>query len=104
MTPVLSAFVAVSAAMFAAGLGAVLARRHAIFILIGIELMLGAANLNFIAFWRAAADPDALVGVMTVLFAIGIAAAETALGLALVLLVRRRSREVDVDRIRELNG
>jgi len=100
----LSMVLLVSCGLFTLGLIAALTHTHAIRILIGIELMLGAANLNFIAFWRAGVDPGALVGVMTVLFAIGIAAAETALGLALVLLVRRRSREVDVDRIRELNG
>ncbi len=54
MTPTLQAFVAVSGALFSIGLLAALSRRHAIFILIGIELMLAAANLNFIAFWRFA--------------------------------------------------
>src|SRR5215470_8074072 len=54
MTPTLQAFLVVSAALFSIGLLAVLSRRHAVFILIGIEMMLAAANLNFIAFWRFA--------------------------------------------------
>ena len=52
MTPTLQLFLIVSAALFSIGLLAALSRRHAIFILIGIEMMLAAANLNFIAFWR----------------------------------------------------
>jgi NADH-quinone oxidoreductase subunit K len=52
VTPTLQVVLIVSAALFSAGLLAALSRRHAIFILIGIEMMLGAANLNFIAFWR----------------------------------------------------
>jgi len=71
-------------------------------ILIGIELMLAAANLNFIAFWHFGDNPDTPLGVMMVLFAISVAAAEAALGLAVILLVRRRFREVDVDRVTEL--
>jgi NADH-quinone oxidoreductase subunit K len=52
MTPTLQLFLVISAALFSIGLLAALTRRHAIFILIGIEMMLAAANLNFIAFWR----------------------------------------------------
>jgi NADH-quinone oxidoreductase subunit K len=57
MTPTLQLFLIVSAALFSIGLLAALSRRHAIFILIGIEMMLAAANLNFIAFWRFAPPP-----------------------------------------------
>src|SRR5947208_11940369 len=57
MTPTLQAFVVVSVALFSIGLLAALSRRHAIFILIGIEMMLASANLNFIAFWRFARPP-----------------------------------------------
>src|SRR5438876_8841683 len=64
MTPTLQAFLIVSAAMFSIGLLAALSRRHAIFILIGIEMMLAAANLNFIAFWRFAPPPHPATGVM----------------------------------------
>ena len=53
--------------------------------LIGIELMLNAANLNFIAFWRYGPHPEALTGMMFVIFSIGVAAAEAAVGLALII-------------------
>ena len=56
MTTTLQVFLIVSAALFCIGLLAALSRRHAIFILIGIEMMLAAANLNFIAFWRFSDD------------------------------------------------
>jgi NADH-quinone oxidoreductase subunit K len=100
----LQAVLLVSCVVFTLGLVAALTHTHAVRILIGVELMLGAANLNFIAFWRFGENPDALVGVVTVLFAIAVAAAEAALGLAVILMVRRRCRVVDVDRVKELNG
>ena len=92
----------ISSGLFTLGLFGALTRTHAVRILIGIELMLGAANLNFIAFWRYGQDPASTVGVMAVLFAIAVAAAETALGLAVILMVRRRFRDVDVDRVQEI--
>ena len=64
-----------SALLFAVGLAGALTRRNAILVLVGIELMLNAANLNFIAFWRYSPDPDALQGMMFVLFSIAVAAA-----------------------------
>src|SRR5207244_201021 len=57
MSPTLQLFLIVSAALFCIGLLAALSRRHAIFILIGIEMMLAGANLNFIAFWRFSSEP-----------------------------------------------
>ncbi len=57
MTPALQLFLILSAALFCLGLLAALSRRHAIFILIGIEMMLAAANINFVAFWRFAPQP-----------------------------------------------
>ena len=79
MTPTLQAFVIVSVALFSIGLLAALSRRHAIFILIGIEMMLAAANLNFIAFWRFAPPPHPPTGVMIAIFSIAISAAEALL-------------------------
>jgi len=58
MTSTLQLFLIISTALFSIGLLAALSRRHAIFILIGIELMLAAANLNFIAFWRFSPEPQ----------------------------------------------
>src|SRR5438128_11753595 len=74
MTPTLQVFLIVSAALFSIGLLAALSRRHAIFILIGIELMLAAANLNFIAFWRFAPQSKQPIGVMISIFCIAISA------------------------------
>ena len=104
MTPTLSAFLLVAAALFCVGLLAALSRRHAIFILIGIEMMLAAAGLNFIAFWRFSPQPAAPTGVLVTIFAIAIAAAEAAVGLALVIAVYRHYRTTNVDQIDQLKG
>jgi NADH:ubiquinone oxidoreductase subunit K len=104
MNPTLQSFLIVSAALFCTGLLAALSRRHAIFILIGIELMLAAANLNFIAFWRFSSQPQPPVGVMIAIFSIGIAAAEAAVGLALVIAVYRHYRTTNVDQLTRLKG
>jgi NADH-quinone oxidoreductase subunit K len=104
MTPTLELFLIVSVALFSIGLLAVLSRRHAIFILIGIEMMLAAANLNFIAFWHFAPHPGPPTGVMIALFAIAVAAAEAAVGLAMVIAVYRHYRTTDVDQLDNLKG
>ena len=104
MTPTLQLCLIVSAALFSIGLLAALSRRHAIFILIGIEMMLAAANLNFIAFWRFAPDPQNPTGVMVAIFSIAIAAAEAAVGLALVIAVYRHYRTTNVQRLDQLKG
>ena len=104
MRPTLQLFLIVSAAVFSIGLLAALSRRHAIFILIGIEIMLAAASLNFITFWRFAPHPHPLTGVMVALFAIAIAAAEAAVGLAMVIAVYRHYRTTDVDQLDNLKG
>jgi len=104
MTPTLTAFLAISAGLFCIGLLAALSRRHAIFILIGIEMMLAAANLNFIAFWRFGPQPQSPTGVMVAIFSIAIAAAEAAVGLALVIAVYRHYRTTSVDKFDQLKG
>jgi NADH:ubiquinone oxidoreductase subunit K len=98
MSP-LQAYLIVSALLFAIGLAGALTRRNAILVLIGIELMLNAANLNFIAFWRFAPNPQLLTGIIFVLFSIGIAAAEAAVGLALIILIYRHRRTTNLDEI-----
>ena len=100
----LSILLIVSVALFSVGLLAALSRRHAIFILIGIEMMLAAANINFVAFWRFAAPPAQPVGVMGAIFAIAIAAAEAAVGLAMVIAVYRHFRTTNVDQLDRLKG
>ncbi len=102
--PTLNAFLFVSAALFSIGLLAALSRRNAIFILIGIEMMLAAANINFIAFWRFAPQSHAPTGVMVAIFSIAIAAAEAAVGLSLILAVYRHYRTTNIDQLNQLKG
>lgn len=104
MTPTLQLVLVVSAALFCIGLLAALSRRHAIFVLIGIEMMLAAANLNFVAFWRFGPQPQPPTGVMVAIFAIAIAAAEAAVGLALVIAVYRHYRTTNVDELNSMKG
>lgn len=103
MTP-LYHYLIVSALLFSIGLAGVVTRRNAILVLIGVELMLNAANLNFIAFWRYGPNPELLGGLMFVLFSIGIAAAEAAVGLALVIAVYRHRKTPNVEQMNMLKG
>ncbi|HEX5791509.1 MAG TPA: NADH-quinone oxidoreductase subunit NuoK [Luteolibacter sp.] len=93
-----------SSIMFVLGLFAVLTRRNAILVLVGIELMLNAANVNFIAFWRYGPPDAALTGPLFVLFSIAIAAAEAAVGLAIVLMVFRHTRSTDLNKLDAFHG
>jgi NADH-quinone oxidoreductase subunit K len=103
MTP-LQTCLLISALLFATGLAGAVTRRNAILALVGIELMLNAANLNFIAFWRYGAHPEALTGVMVVIFSIAIAAAEAAVGLALIIAIYRHYKTSNLDEVKELKG
>ena len=103
MTP-LTSCVLLSALLFAIGLAGALLRRNAILVLIGIELMLNAANLNFIAFWRYGPHPEALTGMMFVIFSIGVAAAEAAVGLALIISLYRQVRTTNIDEVNSMRG
>ncbi len=103
MTP-LAAYLILSSFLFAIGLAGALCRRNAILVLIGIELMLNAANLNFIAFWRYGEHPEALTGILFVIFSIGVAAAEAAVGLALIIAIYRHYRTTNVDEMDSLKG
>ena len=93
-----------SAFLFAVGLAGALTRRNVILVLVGIELMLNAANLNFIAFWRFGDHPEALTGILFVIFSIGVAAAEAAVGLALIIAIYRHYRTANVDEVDTLKG
>jgi len=97
-------YLLLSSLLFSIGLAGALTRRNAILVLIGIELMLNAANLNFIAFWRYSSTPAALTGIMFAIFSIGVAAAEAAVGLAIILAAYRHSKTTDLDQINSLNG
>jgi len=103
MTP-LQSYLLVAALLFSIGLAGALTRRNAILVLVGVELMLNAANLNFIAFWRFSPNPEALHGVMFVLFSIAIAAAEAAVGLALILAIYRHYKTTHLDRVDGMKG
>ena len=95
----LQACLLLSALLFAIGLAGALTRRNAILVLIGIELMLNAANINFIAFWHYGAAPAPITGVMFSIFSISVAAAEAAVGLAIIIAVFRARATLAVDRI-----
>jgi NADH:ubiquinone oxidoreductase subunit K len=97
-------YLLLSALLFSIGLAGALTRRNAILVLVGIELMLNAANLNFIAFWRFGPKPQALTGVMFALFSISVAAAEAAVGLAIILAAYRHSRTINLDKMDSLKG
>ena len=88
----------VAAALFCIGLYGVLSRRNAIAVLMGIELMLNAVNINLVAFWRYI-TPQALTGQVFAIFVIAIAAAEAAVGLAIVIAAYRRRDTVIVEEL-----
>jgi NADH-quinone oxidoreductase subunit K len=103
VTP-LATYLILGALLFSVGLAGALARRNAILVLVGIELMLNAANLNFIVFWRYSRDPQVITGIMFVIFSIAIAAAEAAVGLALIISIYRHYRTVNLDKVDSLKG
>jgi len=89
----LSWYLLLSAALFSVGLFGVLARKNAIAILMGIELMLNAVNLNLVAFWRYRA-PEFIAGQAFAVIVFAVAAAEVAVGLALVISIYRQRNTV----------
>jgi NADH-quinone oxidoreductase subunit K len=97
-------YLLLSALLFSIGLAGALTRRNGILVLVGIELMLNAANLNFIAFWRYNQNPDALIGIMFVIFSIAVAAAEAAVGLALIIAIYRHYKNISLDKMDSLKG
>ncbi len=96
----LTHFVLLSAALFSLGIYAVLTRRNAILVLMGVELMLNSANINFIAFSRYGGVN--LDGQAVAVFVIILAAAEAAVALAIVLNIYKRFHTINVDDINKL--
>ena len=92
-------FLILGAVLFCVGLLGAFTRRNAVVVLFSIEIMLNAANLNFIAFWRFSENPDALHGPLFTLFTIAVAAAEVAVGLALVIAVYRHFKTVNLEQL-----
>ena len=90
------------AALFCIGLLVVLTRKNAIAVLIGVELMLNASNINLVAFSHF--DPDLLQGQIFALFVITVAAAEAAVGLAIVVKVYQYFQTADLDQLNQLKG
>ena len=103
MTVPLGAYIAVSAVLFFTGCAGVLVRRNAVVILMCVELMLNATNLALVAFSRRAGLVDQR-GSVFVVFIFVIAAAEVAVGLAIVLAAYRNRPTVDVDEVHEMKG
>ena len=95
----LNNFLILSAFLFCTGIYGVLARRNAVLVLMSIELMLNAVNINLVAY---SAFHQAVSGQVFALFIITIAAAEVGVGLAIVLLIFRNRETVDIDALNEL--
>ena len=99
----LTIYLLVAIALFSVGLYGLLERRNLIRILMSIELMLNAASINFLAFNRFTA-PDQAVGQVLVLFVIGLAATEAAIGLSIILALYRWLHSINIERVRQLKG
>lgn len=89
----LSWYLLLSAALFCIGLFGVLARKNAVAILMGVELMLNAVNINLVAFWRYR-TPEVISGQAFAVIVFAVAAAEVAVGLALIISIYRRRNTV----------
>ncbi len=94
-------YVALSAVLFTLGVAGVLVRRNAIIVFMSVELMLNSANLVFVAFARQFVD---LSGQVFVFFVMTVAAAEVAVGLALIVTIFRTKKSISVDDINQLKG
>jgi len=94
-------YMTLSAILFTLGVVGVLVRRNAIIIFMSVELMLNSANLAFVAFARLY---ESLNGQIFVFFVMAVAAAEVAVGLALIVAIFRTKRSINVDEINSLKG
>jgi len=99
----LSWYLIVAAGLFCIGLYGALARRNGVAVLMGVELMLNAVNINLVAFWRYTA-PQALVGQIFAIFVITVAAAEAAVGLAILLAIYRSREHINIEEIDSMKG
>lgn len=94
----LSWYLILAAGLFSVGLYGVLSRKNAVGILMGIELMLNAANINLVAFWRFL-DSDSIGGQVFAMIVFAVAAAEVAVGLALIISIYRDRKTIAADEI-----
>jgi NADH:ubiquinone oxidoreductase subunit K len=97
----LNQFLILSAFLFCVGAYGVMVRKHAVLVLMSIELMINSVNMNLIAF---ALKNDNVIGHVFALFVIAVAAAEVGVGLAIVLLIYRNKRSVDPGDASEMKG
>ena len=97
----LNHYLILSAFLFCTGVYGVLARRNGVLVLLSVELMLNAVNINLVAFSAFTRD---ISGQVFALFVITIAAAEVGVGLAIVLLIYRNMKSPDLDRVDQLKG
>jgi NAD(P)H-quinone oxidoreductase subunit 4L len=96
----LNQFLLLAAALFCIGVYGVIVRKNGVLVLMSIELILNAVNINLVAF----ATMNGLGGQVFALFVIAVAAAEVGVGLAIVLLIYRNRRSIDIDELHELKG
>jgi NADH-quinone oxidoreductase subunit K len=96
-------YLLLAAALFCIGLFGVLARKNAVAVLMGVELMLNAVNINLIAFWRYT-GLNQLVGQAFAVFVITVAAAEASVGVALFIAIYRQRNTVNVEELDEMKG
>jgi NADH:ubiquinone oxidoreductase subunit K len=94
-------FLILGAILFCIGVYGVIARRNAVLVLMSIELILNAVNLNLLAFSLNNGDPD---GQVFALYVLAVAAAEVGVGLGLVLLIYRNKRSIALDDLSEMKG
>lgn len=111
-----SYYVLLSVVLFSIGVAGVLVRRNALIIFMSVELMLNSANLVFVAFARqfqpsvvdaagnALLNPSAMAGHTMVFFVMAVAAAEVAVGLALIVAIFKTKHSIDVDEVHQLKG
>ncbi len=103
MTVPLTAYLVVGAMLFAIGVYTVVAQRSAVMVLMGVEILLNAAGLNIVAFWRFVRPGDYSAQIFTILV-ITVGAVEMAIGLGIMMLLYRQRRTVQVDEYTELKG
>ena len=99
----LNTYLIISALLFSLGLLGILQRRNLIGMLISVELLLNAANLNFMAFNRFL-NPDPVAGQIIALFVMGLAAAEAAIGLSIIFALYRKLHSINIERAQKLKG
>jgi NADH:ubiquinone oxidoreductase subunit K len=97
----LNQFLLLAAVLFSIGVYGVLARRNGVLVLMSIELILNAVNINLVAF---GAYHGQVAGQVFALFTVAVAAAEVGVGLAIVLLIYRNKRSIDLDQVAQMKG